>query len=223
VTEVRELPIAEWGKARLGIAAVLVGILLATGGFLAGRLTAGAPDTPGNASAAAGFARDMQVHHNQGVELAFIIRERSTDDAIRLLAYDIATTQAQQSGQMFGWLEAWGLPQASTQPSMAWMLLPVLDEEAEHGHTGAPHEPGEPMPGLVTAEQIDELRSLDGVDAERLFLELMIEHHRGGVEMAEALVARSTNDQAVTLATGIIRSQSGEIDYMQQLLDDREP
>jgi uncharacterized protein (DUF305 family) len=222
VSEVRELPIAEWGKARLGIAAVLVGILLATGGFLAGRLSSPGPELPATSSAEAGFARDMQTHHDQGVQLAMIIRDATTDADIRQLAYDIATTQSQQSGQMYGWLEVWGLPQASRDPAMTWMLLPTIDG-TEHGHTGTPHEPGSPMPGMATAAEIDSLEALTGVEAEVLFLELMIEHHRGGIEMADALLARSDNDQAVALATSIVKSQSSEIEYLEQLLEAREP
>ena len=46
----------------------------------------------------------MQVHHLQGVELAMIVRDATDDHEVRLLGYDIATTQAQQAGQMYGWL-----------------------------------------------------------------------------------------------------------------------
>jgi uncharacterized protein (DUF305 family) len=160
------------------------------------------------------------VHHQQGVELAMIVRDATDDEATRLLGYDIATSQAQQSGQMYGWLAEWGLPQAGPEPSMTWMTRPA-DDGSHDGHgsgdDGA-HEPGEPMPGLATPEQIAELRTLEGVEAERMFLELMIEHHRGAVEMAEAVLARSDYPVVVSLAESIIRSQESEIGLMQDML-----
>ena len=78
------------------ISAVAVGLV----GFSIGRLSTINNPTPVSTSAEAGFARDMQVHHLQGVELAMIIRDLTDDDAVRLLGYDIATTQAQQAGQL---------------------------------------------------------------------------------------------------------------------------
>lgn len=76
---------------------------------------------PADDSADAGFARDMQTHHNQAVELSLIVRDRTTDADVRSVAYDIATSQAQQSGQMYGWLSVWGLAQTSPTTDMAWM------------------------------------------------------------------------------------------------------
>lgn len=67
-------------------------------------------DTPGDASAEAGFARDMSMHHAQAVEMALIAQERTDDPEIRILATDIILTQQGQIGQMRGWLDAWGLP-----------------------------------------------------------------------------------------------------------------
>jgi uncharacterized protein (DUF305 family) len=63
----------------------------------------------------------MATHHAQAVEMAFVIRDTSHDEALRALAYDIIATQSTQRGVFMGWLQAWGLPQASTQPRMGWM------------------------------------------------------------------------------------------------------
>ena len=69
---------------------------LPMGGFLLGRLTAITP--PGENSADAGFVRDMRVHRAQAVLISDIIRERSQDPAITMLAFDIAMTQQHQAG-----------------------------------------------------------------------------------------------------------------------------
>jgi uncharacterized protein (DUF305 family) len=209
---------APLGRGRLlvvGVALVLVALIA---GILLGRMTAGAAiPMPSDSSAEAGFARDMQVHHGQAVEMSLLVRERSDDPEIRLLALDIATAQTQQQGQMFAWLAMWALPQTSSAPEMDWLSRPVLDGSAGHeGHGG--HTPGEPMPGVASFEQMQALQNATGVDAERLFLELMIAHHQGGVEMAEAVLARSDNPQVRALAEGMVKLQQKELDYMAELL-----
>src|SRR5689334_16157906 len=76
---------------------------------------------PREGSAEAGFARDMATHHAQAVEMAFVIRDQSHDEALRTLAYDIIATQSTQRGVFMGWLQEWGLPQSSAAVRMAWM------------------------------------------------------------------------------------------------------
>lgn len=205
-------------RGRRTAAIVVVAILVAVAAFVAGRWSTGAEGTPSNTSAAAGFARDMQVHHRQGVELALLARDRSDNEELRLLAYDIATGQEQQAGQMFGWLSAWGLPQAGSEPSMTWMTRPALDGTGhDHDATGA-HNPGDPMPGLATSAQVAQLTALSGDASDKYFLELMIAHHQGAIAMAEAVLDRTHEKLVVGLATNIIKSQSAEIDYMKELL-----
>ena len=60
-----------------------------------------------------------------------------------------------------------------------------------------------------------------GVEAEVLFLELMIEHHRGGVDMAEAAVRFATDEKVISLAQGMIDAQESEIDLMNEMLVER--
>ncbi|MCU1423797.1 MAG: hypothetical protein JWM51_88 [Microbacteriaceae bacterium] len=213
-------------RIRLIVAGVVVAALLVAAAFAAGRLSAPVASAPSTTSAEAGFARDMQVHHNQAVEMSMIVRDLTDDEDVRLVAYDIATSQARQAGQMYGWLDNWNLPQAAPEPSMTWMSRPTLDgASSDHDHTGGTaepaHAPGEPMPGMATDAQLDELKSLTGLDAERYYLTLMIAHHKGGVEMAEAVLARSTERVVVSLATGVVTAQSSEIELMESMLAER--
>jgi uncharacterized protein (DUF305 family) len=209
-------------RTRRIIAIVLVGLFVLVSVFVAGRLTAPRVGTPSNVSAEAGFARDMQTHHNQGVEMAMLIRDLTDDEEVRLVAYDIATSQASQSGQLYGYLTEWNLPQIGPEPSMTWMTRATLAGEV-HGHDAADaaHVPGEPMPGLATPEQMAQLRTLSGVEAEKYFLELMIAHHEGGIDMAEALLDRSDYRPVVALATGVIQAQTSEISVMEAMLSER--
>jgi uncharacterized protein (DUF305 family) len=193
------------------------GVLLLAIGLILGRLLAPTVTaTPSTDSAAAGFLRDMRVHHAQAVEMALLVRDRTDDPEVRQIAYDIAVTQANQSGAMYGLLEAWDLPQFSSRPAMAWTLLPTVDGSDDEHQMDAD---APAMPGMATSEQIAELTAAQGDDAVRMFLTLMIAHHQGGVEMADAALARTEVPQVVSMATGIQRSQSAEIIVMRGLLD----
>lgn len=192
--------------ARLvAVAVVAVAAGLAAGLLVGGVLTR--PSVPAEGSADVGFARAMQVHHAQAVELAVLVRERTDDPELRQVALDIELTQQQQQGQMYGWLAVWGLPQASTGPLMAWM---------GHGHDGPVDEV---MPGMATEEEMAALEAADGPEAERLFLELMIAHHVGGVDMAEAALERAERPEVRRLAQAVVDAQTAEIGVLERLLE----
>ncbi|QGV80938.1 DUF305 domain-containing protein [Streptomyces ficellus] len=188
------------------------------------RAETGAEAAPAVDSADAGFARDMSVHHQQAVEMSFIVRDRTEDEEVRRLAYDIANTQANQRGMMLGWLDMWGLPKvvAGVEP-MAWMGMP--SHGSSHGSShGAGHGSGQSgplMPGMATAAQLDELRAASGKRAEILYLRLMTEHHKGGVHMAEGCVDACRPGVERDLAQGMVDAQQSEILLMAELLKKR--
>lgn len=211
------------GRTAITVTALVTAVLVGMVAYSVGRISTVNNPTPSNTSAEAGFARDMQVHHIQGVEMAMIVRDLTDDADVRLLAYDIATTQGQQSGQLYGWLTEWGLKQAGSEPSMTWMTRPGRSGGThEHDSTStAAHVVGEPMPGLATPAQISELSAVSGVEAERIFLTLMIAHHKGAIEMADAVLDRSTHSSVVTFANAVIVSQESEIELMTRMLAER--
>ena len=98
---------------------VLVAALVA-GAMVLGSVLA-RPDVPAADSVDAGFSRDMRAHHSQAVQMSFLVRERTNDADVDQLALDILLTQQQQVGQMYAWLEDWGLSQSSSEDRMAWM------------------------------------------------------------------------------------------------------
>lgn len=210
--------ITTWWVLTLTVVATLAAGI---GLFAIGRTTALAGATPTSDSAAAGFLRDMQIHHAQAVEMSIIVRDRTDDEDVRLLALDILTGQNNQAGQMYGLLVAWDLPQSSPQPSMAWM-----DDGGQMSHESMPgmsaNNTGDArMPGMATPEQLRELATLEGVAAERKYLELMIVHHMGGVEMARAIMMRTDERDVVTMARGIAFSQASDIELMTEMLAKR--
>ncbi|MEJ8644614.1 DUF305 domain-containing protein [Streptomyces sp. MS1.HAVA.3] len=183
--------------------------------------------TPGLHSADAGFARDMAVHHQQAVEMSFIVRDRTQDEAVRTLAYDIANTQANQRGMLLGWLDLWGLPKVvAGEPPMSWMG--TGGDHAGHagaghasGHAGQSAAPGALMPGMATKEELARLDSSSGRDAEVLFLQLMTDHHKGGVAMAEGCAQQCVTPVERELAQGMVDAQRSELTLMADMLKQR--
>jgi uncharacterized protein (DUF305 family) len=178
----------------LAVAAVLAaGVALAL-------LFASVP--PGNDSAEAGFARDMIVHHGQAVQMAEIIRDKTHNDDMRLLAADISLTQQGQVGIMQGWLGVWGLPITGEDPAMAWMGHPT---------DGL-------MPGMATPDEITRLSTLPANRADVLFLRLMIAHHEAAIPMAQAILKRTDEPEVRELAKAIENSQKAEIENMKAMV-----
>jgi len=202
---------------------IAVGVLAAAAlAFGIGRFTAfgssAAPETPGTTSADAGFARDMQVHHAQAIDMAMTIYRATDDDQLRALAYDIATGQSAQAGQMYEWLTQWGLPQAGER-LMSWMS----DGTGEHAGHGAPADPSATAKtdaelraemGMASAAELAELKAARGGAADCLFLSLMIRHHEGAIPMADAVLELGTQPRVKAVASAMKQTQSAEIDAM---------
>ncbi|MGW4836681.1 DUF305 domain-containing protein [Streptomyces globisporus] len=171
---------------------------------------ASSQSAPAEDSVDAGFARDMAIHHQQAVEMSFIVRDRTDDEDVRRLAYDIINTQANQRGMMLGWLEMWGLPKSAAGPPMKWM-----------GHTFTPTDDGSLMPGMATDAELAALTAAKDEKAEILFLRLMTVHHRAGADMAQAAAGAARPDAVRNLAEGMVRGQQSEIGLMADMLKDR--
>ncbi|PWK89475.1 uncharacterized protein (DUF305 family) [Lentzea atacamensis] len=173
---------------------------------------------PASGSVDVGFCQDMAVHHLQGIQMANIARDRSTDPDIRQLAFDIASTQLEQVGRMKGWLMMWNEHEQSPDGVyMAWM-----NDAGIHGHGATTATPGQPlMPGMATTEELTKLRGLSGRDLEVYFLQLMIRHHVGGAPMAEYAARQAGQPFVRTLADNMLKSQTSELDVMKDYLAKR--
>lgn len=169
------------------------------------------PRTPAADSADAGFARDMAVHHQQAVEMSYIVRDRTKDTEVRRLAYDIAQTQANQRGMLLGWLDLWELPKVSADAPMTWMGMGDM----------ASGKDGALMPGMATNAEMKRLGALNGKQAEVFYLQLMTDHHKGGIHMAEGCVAKCTVGVEKRLAQGMVDAQQSEITMMADMLKAR--
>jgi len=146
------------------------------------------------------FAQMMIVHHEGAIEMADLAVERADSQEVRALAERISAAQGPEIQQMTSWLEAWG------------------EETSPMGHEAMDHE-GMDMEGMSHEEAMAELESLSGAEFDRRFLELMIAHHRGAVEMAQTQFSEGQNRQALDLAKMIIDDQQAEITEMEELLE----
>ena len=194
-------------------AALAAGVLILALCVAAGALIGSRRVTPRDDSAEAGFARDMATHHAQAVDMAFVVRDKSTDRDLRTLASDIIVTQSAQRGMFMGWLQQWGLLQASTRPRMAWMPGHVHGTRATDGAVL--------MHGMASDAELRSLEDATGADAEIRFLQLMIRHHEGGIIMARALMALSDRRELVQMAKSIDEGQRAEIALMRNMLATR--
>jgi len=195
---------------------LLVALAVAAVAFAIGRFsTFGiAGSTPAEGSADAGFARDMQVHHAQAVDMAMTIYAETDDEHLRALSYDIATGQSSQRGEMFDWLVRWGLPQYSDQP-MAWMAA----SGSGHAHgvaSTAPQSDDEVRAamGMASDEEMSALHDATGQEADCMFLSLMIRHHEGAIPMADAVLELGSDERVRVFAENMKKGQTFEIQAM---------
>ncbi|MER5260725.1 DUF305 domain-containing protein [Actinosynnema sp. NPDC002837] len=202
------------------VAVVAVLLLGAAIGLLIKLPGADTSSTPARDSVDVGFTQDMSTHHLQGVTMANIAREKTADPAVRQLAFDIASTQLEQVGRMKGWLFLWGYPEQSVDGRHMWWMT-----SGTHGHdapgSGSGSGDAERMPGMASSEEITKLRSLTGVEFDVYFLQLMLRHHKGGAPMAEYAATRAGQSVVRTLADNMLKSQTAESTYMQQLITER--
>jgi uncharacterized protein (DUF305 family) len=140
------------------------------------------------------FNMMMIPHHEQAIEMSqIILAADGIHPDVADLAARIADAQAPEIEQMADWLDARGYP---TPPGMSGM----------------------PGIGMVSDDELDELRDLEGVEAELLFLTAMIEHHEGAIEMANDEIDDGIDPETIALCERIVTSQTAEIIEMQALL-----
>ncbi|NUU17001.1 DUF305 domain-containing protein [Cellulomonas humilata] len=103
---------------------------------------------------------------------------------------------------------------------MAWMSASGTGMTGmDHASTLAPSGDLQ-MPGMANAQDVA-LSAATGTEADLLYLQFMISHHEGVVEMAEAAVAAATDDDVRLLARAIVESQSAELAVLRDMLAER--
>lgn len=155
------------------------------------------------------FASDMIPHHAQAIEMVTLTDERPLDPAIKELANQIRDAQVPEVETMSDWLTSWGKEVPETSIDHA---------NAGHDMSDMPSMESD-MPGMMSADDMEELRNASDEEFQDMWLEMMIEHHEGAIEMAKTEQADGKYPDAVSLARSIETSQTAEIDQIRQLLD----
>jgi uncharacterized protein (DUF305 family) len=188
-----------WAKVGiLGVALVFLGFAV---GMFVNR------DRPPDAgSVDVGFLQDMLTHHEQALGVSALTVAYGEDATVRSYAREVLTAQAYEQGRMTQLLSDWGFSRSDRPAtSMAWMDMEV---------------PLEQMPGLLSDEQMDELSAARGADMDALFLELMSEHHLGGVHMAEYAATEADDEQVREMANRMAYAQAAEINEYRHTADE---
>lgn len=185
-----------------------------SGSDMAGMNHSSSPNTPSESSApSAGasavhnsadtaFAQQMIEHHRGAIAMAELASTRAASADVMALATQIEAAQQPEIDTMSSWLQAWGekVPEDMT------------------GMSGMDHGAATQMPGMMTDQQMADLRAANGTAFDRMFLQMMTEHHQGAVTMSQQEQAAGHNPDAIALAKKIIADQTAEITDMQALL-----
>ena len=150
------------------------------------------------------FATSMVPHHAQAIEMAQLAADRATSSEVKELAGQIEQAQGPEIVQLQGFLAAWGEEAAPT--GMGGM----------HGTSGMDGMGA--MPGMMSDQQMKQLQAASGAAFDRMWLQMMIEHHTGAIAMARTELSSGANAEAKDLAQKVVDAQQSEITTMKQLL-----
>lgn len=145
------------------------------------------------------FAKGMIPHHAQAIEMAEMALEQAESPDVKALAGEIQAAQQPEIDMLTEWLESWG----EEVPSMSGGM-----DDGDMGGGG----------GMMAEEDMASLESASGAEFDQMFLEMMIEHHTGAIEMAKTEQQDGENPDAIALAEKIEADQTAELAQMEDLL-----
>lgn len=160
------------------------------------------------------FASAMIEHHAQAIQMAnYTIGRERVDPRIAALAEDIRVSQTEEIDAFAEQLRDWGEPVPETGFATGDSHSHDTDS---HGSAGAAHSD---LPGMMSAEEMDSLSAASDPEFERMWLEMMIQHHQGAIDMVAEVQAKGQSDQVASMADEIEKAQAAEIQDMRQWLE----
>ncbi len=192
-------------KKALSLTALIVALTLALAGC-------GSNDTNGSSSSASAgghnnqdvtFATDMIPHHLQAVQMAEMAQTQASSAAVKTLADQIQAAQGPEIDTMSGWLKSWGED---------------VPDESMGGMDGMDSGSSDSMPGMMSDQVMSDLGAATGDTFDQMWLESMIAHHEGAVQMADTEITDGKDPDAIALAESIKAAQTTEIATMKKLL-----
>ena len=156
------------------------------------------------------FATDMIQHHAQAIQMVTLTDSRTLDPPVKELANQIRDAQVPEVETMTDWLTSWDkeIPETS-------------NDHVNGGHdmSDMPSMDGmDDVPGMMSAEDMEALMSASDAEFQDMWLEMMMKHHEGAIEMAKTEKADGKFPDAIALANSIVTSQQAEIDQIKTLL-----
>ncbi|KAF5990716.1 DUF305 domain-containing protein [Streptomyces sp. WAC00263] len=142
------------------------------------------------------FAQSMIPHHKQAVEMAQLADGRASDTEIKDIAAKIEKAQDPEIKTMTGWLQSWGKPTAMGD-------MPGMDM-------------GD---GMMSDKDMKSLKAMKGTEFDKMFAQMMIDHHNGAISMAKTEQKSGQNADAKKMADDIVTGQSAEVKQLQSILD----
>jgi uncharacterized protein (DUF305 family) len=162
---------------------------------------------PGAGSVDVGFLQDMRLHHDQAVAMAMLYLDKPEDQldpTLRQIAKEILLEQQLENGAMVQLLRDFGQAEANESgQAMGWMNHLV---------------PADQMPGLATAQDLQNLTTATGHAADVLFTQLMIAHHEGGLHMASYAADHGQTSAVRNLAAGQLKAQNDDLLELDSIL-----
>jgi uncharacterized protein (DUF305 family) len=191
--------------AAVALAALAFGVPTRAHAQGAGRVDTSAPHFAPFTPADVQFMSGMIYHHAQAVMMAGWAPTHDASPTLRALCERIVVGQTDEINLMQRWLRDRHL--TVPDPKAVQMIMPGMDSSMM-------------MPGMLTAEQLAELDKARGPDFDRLFLQFMIQHHRGAITMVNQLFGMGSGEEEVVFkfASDVYADQTTEIDRMQRML-----
>ncbi|GLY29400.1 DUF305 domain-containing protein [Kineosporia sp. NBRC 101731] len=147
------------------------------------------------------FASAMIPHHAQAIEMADLALTKATSAQVKNLAEKVKAAQAPEIQTLSDLLSSWNQPVPSTEGSSSM-------EGMDHGESDST---------MMTSEQMDDLKDAGAAEYDRMWVDLMIQHHEGAIAMGKTEVADGTHEQATQLARTVIEAQTTELAQLKSL------
>ena len=169
------------------------------------------------------FMYGMIPHHAQALIMSRLAPENNASPSIQILAARIINAQGDEIELMKKWLRDRDQPVPEIHIDGLEMMVHMddgHDGHGDHGHHDM-HDHSD-MPGMLSQDQLEELAAATGTEFDSLFLEFMIEHHKGAIIMVDELFAAdgaASDREIFDLASGINAEQETEIERMKLMLD----
>jgi uncharacterized protein (DUF305 family) len=141
------------------------------------------------------FAQMMLADHQMVGEMATVAQRKATTADLKALSKKLKSEQTEAVDEISGWLTAWGEPTEA----------------------GAAHAQ---MPGAMTEADMTMLTSMKkGMDFDMMFAQMMVEHHRGAIAMAEEEAANGKDADAKAMATSMVTTLQAQVTALEKIAD----